>query len=60
MAALDRPFTILHVESIGYTLEKEDAPAVSSSDELVHIWLHGEAYEDRTAGEKGADNDEQT
>ncbi|HQU44562.1 MAG TPA: hypothetical protein PK867_17210 [Pirellulales bacterium] len=60
MAALDRPFTILHVESIGYTLEKEGAPAVSSSDELVHIWLHGEAYEDRNVKEIGTDNEEQT
>ena len=44
MAALERDFTLLYVESIGYTLDKEPAPPASDSDELVHIWLHGEAY----------------
>ncbi len=59
MAALDRPFTILHVESIGYTRKREEFPPLSSADELVHIWLHGEAYESRNAKEKGMDNGRQ-
>jgi hypothetical protein len=44
MAALDRDFTILHVESIGYTLTDGPSELVSESEELVHIWLHGDAY----------------
>jgi hypothetical protein len=44
MAALDRDFTILHVEAIGYTLDALRADAVTSTAELVHIWLHGDAY----------------
>lgn len=49
MAALERNFTILHVESIGYTMEEGHGPPPAGSEELVHIWLHGEAY-----GIKGA------
>jgi hypothetical protein len=44
MAALERDFTILHVEAIGYTLDAARADSVTASDELVHIWLHGDAY----------------
>jgi hypothetical protein len=44
MAALERDFTILHVEAIGYTLDAARADSVPASDELVHIWLHGDAY----------------
>lgn len=44
MAALERDFTILHVEAIGYTLDAAEADLAMVSDELVHIWLHGDAY----------------
>lgn len=44
MAALERDFTILHVEAIGYAFDATRADAVSDPDELVHIWLHGDAY----------------
>jgi hypothetical protein len=44
MAALERDFTILHVEAIGYTFDAARADAVTTPDELVHIWLHGDAY----------------
>lgn len=44
MAALERNFTILYVEAIGYTLDASRADAVTSTAELVHIWLHGDAY----------------
>lgn len=47
MAALERDdFTILHVEAIGYTLDASRADSVAVPDELVHIWLHGDAYGD--------------
>lgn len=44
MAALERDFTVLHVEAIGYTFDAARADAVTAPDELVHIWLHGDAY----------------
>lgn len=46
MAALERDFTILYVESIGYNIDGTMASRADSPDtgELVHIWLHGEAY----------------
>lgn len=46
MAALERDFTILYVESIGYSVTASIADQAESDDvgELVHIWLHGEAY----------------
>jgi len=47
MAALERDdFTILHVEAIGYTLDATRADSVTVPDELVHIWLLGDAYGD--------------
>lgn len=46
MAAIERNFTILNVEPIGYTLDEASADA-AASDELVHIWLHGDAYGSR-------------
>jgi hypothetical protein len=52
MAALERDdFTILHVEAIGYTLDAARADSVNVPDELVHIWLHGDAYGNRTGKE---------
>ena len=45
MASLERDdFTILHVEAIGYTLDAVRADSVTVPDEMVHIWLHGDAY----------------
>ena len=44
MAALERDFTILHVEAIGYTLDISRVDEVTSTAELVHIWLYGDAY----------------
>jgi hypothetical protein len=51
MAALERDFAIFHVESIGYTLDEARADAVTTLDEMVHIWLHGEAYATKPAKE---------
>ena len=59
MAALERNFTILHVESIGYTLEGGDGPPPSGSEELVHIWLHGDAYGIEDAKEGTRKNEEE-
>lgn len=45
MAALEREFSVVSVESIAYNVNfaaMNTAPA--SSGELVHIWLHGDAY----------------
>lgn len=49
MAALERNFAVVLVESLAY----KAAPAVldvgpSPAGELVHIWLHGEAYASAT------------
>jgi hypothetical protein len=40
MAALERDFPVMYVETLTYT----SAPFVDSEGELVHVWLHGEAY----------------
>src|SRR5262249_57632295 len=46
MAALERSdFSVVSVESIAYKLDAAVYEASSSTrGELVHIWLHGEAY----------------
>jgi hypothetical protein len=46
MAALERNFTVMYVEAIGYTADFEllDSRPAAPSGELVHLWLHGEAY----------------
>jgi hypothetical protein len=53
MAALERDFTILYVESMGYSVDPKLAATTIPSDstELVHIWLHGEAYGTSTSTE---------
>jgi hypothetical protein len=60
MAALERGFTILHVESIGYTLAAGNEPPEATAEELVHIWLHGEAYGSDNAKEQGTANETET
>ena len=46
MAALERDFTVMYVEAIGYTVDFAllDARAHEPQGELVHLWLHGDAY----------------
>src|SRR6185369_11682497 len=46
MAALDRDFTIMYVEALGYDVDlpRLDAARSASPGDLVHVWLHGEAY----------------
>jgi hypothetical protein len=46
MAALERDFTVMYVESIGYTVDFSllDARPSESQGELVHLWLYGDAY----------------
>ena len=46
MAALDRDFTIMYVEALGYEVDMSrlDAARGESPGDLVHVWLHGEAY----------------
>ncbi len=45
MAALERDFPVMYVETLAYTA----STAVQSPGELVHVWLHGEAYGDDIA-----------
>lgn len=40
MAALERDFPVMYVETLSYT----STPSKSAEGELVHVWLHGEAY----------------
>jgi hypothetical protein len=46
MAALDRGFTIMYVEALGFAadLAQLDADRAAQVPDLVHVWLHGEAY----------------
>lgn len=46
MAALERDFSIMYVEALGYSADfgKLDAVRAAQTTELVHVWLHGEAY----------------
>jgi hypothetical protein len=46
MAALERNFAVMYVEAIGYTADfaQLDALAPARQGELVHLWLHGDAY----------------
>jgi hypothetical protein len=46
MAALERDFTIMYVEALGYSADfaRLDAVRKAQTAELVHVWLCGEAY----------------
>ena len=46
MAALERNFTVMYVEAIGYDVDfaRLDARVSGPAGEFVHLWLHGEAY----------------
>lgn len=46
MAAIERDFPVAYIESIGYTVnfKKVDEHRMENG-ELVHVWLHGEAYQ---------------
>lgn len=43
MAAIDRDFPVLYVEALDFTVDLKRM-AEREPGELVHIWLHGEAY----------------
>lgn len=47
MAALERDFTIMYVEALGYTVDfaQLDAARAAQPMYLIHVWLEGEAYE---------------
>jgi hypothetical protein len=40
MAALERDFPVMYVETLAYTA----TPSTVGEADLVHVWLHGEAY----------------
>jgi hypothetical protein len=46
MAALERDFTIMYVEALGYSADFASLDAIreDQTTELVHVWLSGEAY----------------
>jgi hypothetical protein len=46
MAALERDFTVMYVESLGYAVDFNEVEQVRKREaaQLVHVWLHGEAY----------------
>lgn len=46
MAALERDFTIMYVEAVSFLpdLVRVDAIRAERPGELLHVWLHGEAY----------------
>jgi hypothetical protein len=46
MAALERNFTVMYVESIAYSVNFNGIATMDPEvrGEIVHIWLHGEAY----------------
>lgn len=46
MAALERDFSVISVETVDYQIVPSESE--SSSGELVHLWLHGEAYSSDT------------
>ena len=46
MAALERDFTVMYIESLSYSVDFDQVNDVRQREEaqLVHVWLHGEAY----------------
>jgi hypothetical protein len=46
MAALERDFTVMYVESIGYDVDfaRMEAARPHQPSDIVHVWLHGDAY----------------
>lgn len=53
MAALERDFTVMYIEALGYSVDFDGLEAARAAHpaELVHIWLHGEAYPSNTSKE---------
>jgi hypothetical protein len=44
MAAVERDFPVIYVEAIDYQIDEDRLAADADRGEMVHIWLHGEAY----------------
>ncbi len=45
MAALERQFPVVYVESLAYNVDWDKVDNISDSEtRMVHVWLHGEAY----------------
>lgn len=53
MAALERDFTVMYVEALGYSVDFDSLEKARAAHptELVHVWLHGEAYPSNTSKE---------
>lgn len=53
MAAIERDFPLVYVETVSYTVNESELEAAASGDsELVHVWLAGEAYGQRVKSSK--------
>jgi hypothetical protein len=48
MAAIEKDFPVVYVESVSYKVQPTIESASSGATELVHLWLSGEAYVRRT------------
>ena len=44
MAAVERDLPVVYVESLSYTVDLAASESPYSDDDLVHVWLSGEAY----------------
>jgi hypothetical protein len=46
MAALERDFTVMYIESLNYSVDFVQVKEVREREkaQLVHVWLHGDAY----------------
>jgi len=44
MAAVERDFPVMYVEAIDYDIDESRVGAEDDRGEIVHLWLHGEAY----------------
>lgn len=48
MAAIERDFPVAYVEAVSYNIDfKKIDERCDKTDELVHVWLYGEAYENK-------------
>jgi len=47
MAALERDFTVMYIESLNYSVDfvQVEEARTREKAKLVHVWLHGEAYQ---------------
>lgn len=54
MAAIERDLPVVYVEALKYDApaKEREKPSMGAEGELLHVWLHGEAYPPSQAGAK--------